>query len=245
MIRAIIPTILMLGGLTGCVAPAVERTADPDLPVVATFSIVAHDPATGELGIAVESKFLAVGAVVPWAQAGVGAIATQSFANTSYGPRGLELLASGLSPDEVMKKLTEADDGRDRRQLGIVAAGGRSATFTGSKCQAWSGGHRGKHYAVQGNILAGEKVVQAMAVVFERSQGQGDLGERLLAALRAGQEAGGDQRGRQSAAILIVKERGGYGGFNDRYCDLRVDDHRRPIEELIRIYELHKKLRRR
>ena len=202
-----------------------------------TFSIVAYDAGTGELGVAVQSKFLAVGAAVPWAKANVGAVATQSYANTSYGPEGLRLLAQGLSPEEVLERLTSADPGRDLRQVGIVDANGRAAAFTGAKCLPWAGHLVGENFACQGNILASGKVVEAMAEAFAGARGA--LAERLLSALAAGQAAGGDRRGQQSAALLVVKEKGGYGGFNDRYIDLRVDDHPRPIEELKRIYELH------
>ena len=206
------------------------------MPEVATFSIVAFDPATESLGVAVQSKFLAVGAVVPWARAGVGAIATQALANTGYGPRGLELLAQGLSPEEVARRLLAEDEGREDRQFGIVDARGRSAAFTGSRCFEWAGHVTGPGFAVQGNILAGPAVVEAMADAYQRTTG--DLASRLLAALHAGQKAGGDRRGRQSAAILIVREQGGYGGFNDRYMDLRVDDHPDPIGELERLVGL-------
>jgi uncharacterized Ntn-hydrolase superfamily protein len=205
---------------------------------VSTFSIVAYDPATGDLGIAVESKFLAVGAVVPWAKAGVGAVATQSWANTTYGPRGLELLAQERTPDEVMAALTGPDEHRALRQVGIVDAKGRAATYTGNECFAWAGGVTGPNYACQGNILVSEATVQALAGTFEATTG--GLWDRLLAALAAGQVAGGDSRGQESAALLVVREGGGYGGFNDRFIDLRVDDHPHPIEELARLLELHK-----
>ena len=205
---------------------------------VATFSIVACDPATGDLGIAVESKFLGVGAVVPWAKAGVGAIATQSWANTTYGPKGLELLAQGQAPDEVLAALTGPDEHSASRQVGIVDARGRAATFTGGECFAWAGGITGPNYACQGNILVSKATVQALARTFEATPG--GLWDRLLAALAAGQAAGGDSRGQESAALLVVREGGGYGGFNDRFIDLRVDDHPQPIEELARLLELHK-----
>ncbi|MGH7342948.1 MAG: DUF1028 domain-containing protein, partial [Candidatus Rokuibacteriota bacterium] len=203
-------------------------------PVVATYSIVAYDPETKELGIAVQSKFIAVGAVVPWAKAGVGVVATQSYANTTFGPKGLELLEKGEKPDDVLAKLLEADPGREHRQVGVVDAKGRSATFTGKKCNAWAGGITGENYCVQGNILAGEAVVQGMDKAYK--QVTGDLGDRLIAALQGGQDAGGDIRGMQSAALLIVRQGWGYGGFNDRYRDVRVDDHPKPIEELKRVY---------
>ncbi len=201
-----------------------------------TFSLVAVDLATGELGIAVASKFLAVGAVVPWARAGVGALATQSYANVSYGPRGLELLAAGYAAQETLARLLADDPERELRQVGIVDARGGAATFTGSSCHAWAGGRVGSGYAVQGNILVGPAVVNAMAETFESTSGP--LAARLLAALAAGDRAGGDRRGRQSAALLVVKERGGYGGYTDRMIDLRVDDHPNPVEELQRLYRI-------
>ncbi len=203
-----------------------------------TFSIVARDLQAGESGIAVQSKFLAVGAVVPWAKAGVGAIATQSWANTSYGPRGLELLASGLSASETLTQLTSEDENRAMRQVGIIAITGTPATFTGDQCFPWAGGQTGGDYACQGNILVGEETVLAMARTFEQTTGR--LCDRLLAALAAGQAAGGDSRGQQSAALLVVREGAGYGGFNDRFIDLRVDDHPQPIDELRRLLQLHK-----
>ena len=206
-------------------------------PHPSTFSIVAFDPATGDLGIAVQSKFIAVGAVVPWAKAGVGAIATQSYANTAYGPNGLALLEKGLSAQETIERLTAADEGRAMRQVGIVSARGDAATFTGEECHDWAGGVVGEHYCCQGNILVSGETVTAMASAFEGTDGA--LADRLLAALSAGQAAGGDKRGQQSAAILVVREKGGYGGYNDILLDLRVDDHPAPIEELIRIYRLY------
>lgn len=201
---------------------------------IATFSIVAVDLATGELGVAVASKFLAVGAVVPWARAGVGAVATQSYANVSYGPTGLELMAAGYSAGETLARLLADDPERELRQVGIVDARGGTATFTGSACHAWAGGRTGPGYAVQGNILTGPEVVDAMAHTFETTEGP--LAARLLAALAAGDAAGGDRRGKQSAALLVVKERGGYGGYTDRFIDLRVDDHPEPVAELQRLY---------
>ena len=220
---------------------AICAGAEP--PRVATFSIVACDPKTGELGVAVQSRFLGVGAVVPWAKAGVGAIATQSLANTNYGPEGLKLLASGIGPEDVVKRLTEADPQRAVRQLGIVNAAGKVATFTGGECNAWAGGRTGANFSAQGNILAGEGVVNAMAESFEKSADNGkELGQRLIDALQAGQAAGGDKRGMQSAALLVVREGWGYAGLNDRYRDVRVDDHTEPIAELQRIYDLHKRV---
>lgn len=209
--------------------PVAQQSQRP----VNTFSIVGFDPATGDLGIAVQSKFLAVGSVVPWARAGVGAVATQSWANTAYGPRGLELLAAGKSPDEVMAALIASDDRPQQRQAGIVDALGRSATYTGPECNAWAGGVAGPNFAAQGNILVGKATVVALAEMFQRSTGP--LWHRLVAALTAAQRAGGDSRGQQSAALLVVREGGGYGGYNDRLLDLRVDDHPQPIDELARI----------
>jgi uncharacterized Ntn-hydrolase superfamily protein len=201
-----------------------------------TFSIIGFDPVEKEWGIAVQSKFLGVGAVVPWAKAGVGAVATQSYANTSYGPRALELMAEGKTAEETLKLILEEDKEKEMRQVGIIDSFGNPATFTGSQCYNWAGGITGNHFAAQGNILVDELTVGKMAETFISTTGT--LAERLLAALDAGQEAGGDSRGQQSAALYVVKERGGYGAFNDRYIDLRVDDHPQPIKELIRIYGL-------
>ncbi len=205
---------------------------------LSTFSLVAYDPENGDLGIAVESKFLSVGAVVPWARAGIGAIATQSYANTSYGPRGLALLKHGKTPKQVGDQLIARDKDRDARQFGIVDARGRAFSYTGSGCYAWAGGRIGKNFAAQGNILAGAGVVDALAETFEKTRGE--LADRLVAALAAGQAAGGDKRGQESAALLVVRAKGGYAGFNDRYIDLRVDDHPAPIEELKRLLDLHR-----
>lgn len=201
-----------------------------------TFSILAFDAPTGDLGIAVASKFLAVGAVVPWARAGIGAVATQAYANTAYGPRGLALLAGGATAAEALGALTRDDAEAGRRQVGVVDARGGAATFTGGGCHAWAGGRTGEHYACQGNILVSGATVDAMAETFE--QASGDLASRLLVALAAGQAAGGDSRGQQSAALLVVRRRCGYGGWNDRYVDLRVDDHVSPIDELARLLGL-------
>lgn len=204
---------------------------------LATFSIVAYDPAAREWGVATQSKFLAVGTVVPWARAGVGAIATQAHANTSYGPDGLALLAEGLSAPEALERLTSADPERDHRQAGIVDAQGRAATFTGKACMDWAGGVTGSCYACQGNILVSGETVQAIAYSFERSHGE--LADRLVDALAAGQKAGGDRRGQQSACVVSVREKGGYAGYNDRYLDLRVDDDPQPIRKLKRLVQLH------
>jgi uncharacterized Ntn-hydrolase superfamily protein len=216
-----------------------EKKMKKNVPkeVIATFSIVGFDPKTGEIGVAVQSKFIGVGSVVPWAKAGVGAVATQSWANPAYGPDGLDLMAQGKSAQETLDILIANDEGRDVRQVGIVDANGNAATFTGKDCMDWAGGIAGKNFAAQGNILVSEDTVQAMAQTFETSAGT--LAERLLKALDEGQAAGGDRRGRQSAALYIAKEKGGYLGANDRYIDLRVDDHPDPIKELIRIYQLH------
>lgn len=203
---------------------------------VNTYSIVAYDPVKKEWGVAVASKFLAVGSVVPWAQAGAGAVATQSFANTSYGPRALARMANGQSAKEVIKELTDDDSGKELRQVGIVDAKGEAATFTGKNCMAWASGKTGKNYCCQGNILDGEHVINAMSKAFETTKGP--LAWRLMAALEAGENAGGDKRGKQSAAILVVREKGGYGGYNDRAVDLRVDDHPNPVQELARILAL-------
>lgn len=201
-----------------------------------TFSIVGYDPKEKEWGIAVQSKFLGVGAVVPFAKAGVGAVATQSYANTAYGPEALQLFSEGKSAEEVIEIITSRDEHKDLRQVGVIDANGNSATFTGEKCYDWAGGIAGEHFAAQGNILVDEQTVQAMADTFQATSGT--LAERLLKALDAGQRAGGDSRGQQSAALLVVKEAGGYGGYNDRLIDLRVDDHPEPIKELIRVFGL-------
>lgn len=214
-------------------AAPLSRTVPLSGDLVATFSIVGFDPDTGDLGVAVQSKFFGVGVVVPFAEAGVGAVATQSYANTTFGPRGLELLRSGMAADDVIAALLADDPDPGLRQLGLIDAHGNAANHTGSDNLPWAGGRIGEHYAAQGNILAGPEVVTAMATTFETTGG--DLASRLVAALAAGQEAGGDARGRQSAALLVVREGGGYGGFNDRFIDLRVDDHATPILELQRL----------
>jgi uncharacterized Ntn-hydrolase superfamily protein len=202
---------------------------------ISTFSIVARDLATGELGIAVASRFFSVGSVVPWAKANVGAIATQSFANTSFGWRGLELLEKGASPEEVKEILLRNDDNPNRRQFGIVSSEGNSITYTGTECLPWAGGRSGPNYAIQGNILAGESVVTYMEKTFLETTGT--LADRLYAALLAGNEQGGDARGKQSAAMLVVKENAGYGGYTDRAIDIRVDDHAEPFKELGRLLD--------
>lgn len=211
------------------------QTEVQDKDLIATFSIVARDSTTGELGVAVASRFFAVGNVVPWAKAGVGAVATQAFANTSFGWRGLELLEKGANPDQVSDILLRDDDNPKQRQFGIVSADGKSATYTGPGCNAWAGGRSGPNYAVQGNILAGEQVVVAMEKAFLETAGT--LADRMFAALLAGEENGGDARGKQSAALLVVKENAGYGGYTDRAIDIRVDDHAEPFKELGRLLD--------
>jgi uncharacterized Ntn-hydrolase superfamily protein len=210
-------------------------------PVVATYSIVGCDLEARQWGVAVQSKFLAVGSVVPWAEPEVGAIATQAYANPSYGPNGLKLLRDGLTASEVVERLTSEDDGRDERQLGVVDAHGGSASWTGPECNDWAGGRTGSGYAAQGNILVGEETVAALAKTYEESA-RLSLVQRLIECLAAAQAAGGDRRGQQSASVLVVQRNGGYAGLSDILVDLRVDDHERPIQELRRIYGLHQRL---
>ncbi|MDC3284554.1 DUF1028 domain-containing protein [Opitutales bacterium] len=209
-------------------------------PSISTYSIVARDQQTGEIGVAVQSKFIAVGAVVPYAQAEVGAIASQAWGNPRYGPVGLDLLARGKTAEQVIRLMTEADPNREHRQLAVIGTEGNASIFTGKKCNDWAGGKAGFNYAVQGNLLAGAEVIHAMSVGFEEANGT--LAERMIASLHAGQQAGGDKRGKQSAALLIVKTGWGYGGLSDRFRDLRVDDHPSPIKELERIYYLHRNI---
>ncbi|MDP9304085.1 MAG: DUF1028 domain-containing protein [Actinomycetota bacterium] len=209
--------------------------------VVATYSIVACDLDAGQWGVAVQSKFLAVGSVVPWAEPRVGAIATQSYANPRYGPDGLALLGEGRSAEEVVELLTAADDGRAERQVGVVDAQGRAATFTGEACHDWAGGRTGTNYAAQGNILVSQETVDALAVTFEQNAHL-SLAERLVECLAAAQAAGGDRRGQQSASLLIVEKDAGYANLSDVVVDLRVDDHELPIVELLRLYGLHLEL---
>lgn len=225
----IIATVLLALAAAGT-SPAAGQ------PAVGTYSIVARDPVTGDFGVAVQSKFMAVGAVVPWAKANVGAIATQALANTSFGPEGLRMLSFGWTAQEVLDSLIASDPDRDHRQVGIVDPQGNSLAYTGTRCQAYAAHRLGPGYAVQGNILAGPAVIDGMGLAYERTQG--DLADKLLAALAAAEKAGGDSRGRQSAALLIVREGGGYGGLNDRMVDLRVDDHPDPVGELARLYSL-------
>jgi uncharacterized Ntn-hydrolase superfamily protein len=210
-----------------------------DIPNIATFSIVAYDSIAGEWGVAVQSRFLAVGAVVPFARAGIGAVASQAWGNTAFGPQALELMSRGLYADSTMKIILSTDTDRTYRQVGLIDSKGRAATYTGKDCQAWAGGIVGEGFCVQGNILTSEDVVKAMAQGFQNSSGR--LAQRLLVALYAGQKAGGDKRGMQSAALLIVSKNGGYSGYNDQLVDLRVDDHPDPIKELERIFYLHEK----
>ena len=206
-------------------------------PRPSTFSIVGYDPQVREWGVAVQSKFLCVGALVSWARAGAGAVATQSYANTSFGPEGLALMEQGLSAQEALDRLVADDEGRARRQVGLIDATGRAATYTGAECHDWAGGLTGANFAAQGNILVSGATVEAMATAFEAAQGE--LADRLVAALAAGQAAGGERRGQQSAAVLVVRAEGGYGGYNDRYLDLRVDDDPAPIERLQALVDLH------
>jgi uncharacterized Ntn-hydrolase superfamily protein len=211
------------------------RPSVPD-DVVATFSIVACDVERREWGIAVQSRVLAVGSIVPFAKGDVGAVATQSYANTTFGPKGLELLAQGTPADIVVQTLTSGDVDRRKRQLAVVDRSGSIACYTGEECLEWAGSKSGRNYSCQGNILSGPEVVEEMAKAFEDTEGR--LADRMMAALFAGQEAGGDRRGQQSAAILVVKKDAGYGGFDDRMIDLRVDDHETPIDELKRLLDI-------
>ena len=207
-------------------------------PPVATYSICACALEAVQWGVATQSKFHAVGSVVPWAEPQVGAIATQAYANPRYGPDGLALLKDGLGAEKVVERLTSADDGRTHRQLGIVDAQGRSATYTGDECHAWAGGRAGDGYAAQGNILVSGATVDAIAATFEATADK-PLAERLLDCLDAAEAAGGDSRGRQSAALLVVERDGGYANLSDVLVDLRVDDHADPLVELRRIYRMH------
>jgi uncharacterized Ntn-hydrolase superfamily protein len=209
--------------------------------IVATYSIAACDLAAGQWGVATQSKFLAVGSVVPWAEPHVGAIATQAYANPRYGSEGLRLLRDGLAAEEVVERMTAADEGRSERQLGIVDVEGRAAAYTGSECLDWAGHRTGPCYAAQGNILVGAETVDAIADTFERN-GSLPLAQRLIECLAAAQVAGGDSRGQQSAALLVVEKDGGYAQLSDTLVDLRVDDHPHPIDELRRLYTLHDQL---
>jgi uncharacterized Ntn-hydrolase superfamily protein len=204
-----------------------------------TFSIVARSPDGRALGVAVASKFLAVGAVVPAAEAEVGAVATQAYANLAFRPQGLTLLRTGVAPADAVAGLTAADPARASRQLGVVGATGDGATFTGDACPDWAGGTAGDGYAIQGNILAGPRVVDAMRDAWLAPAGEASFPRRLVATLRAGDAAGGDRRGRQSAALLVVATGAGYGGGGDVAVDLRVDDHADPVAELGRLLDVH------
>lgn len=204
--------------------------------VVSTFSIVACDLKNRQWGVATQSRVLAVGSIVPFAQAEVGAVATQSWANTSFGPEGLKMLNAGRTARETLDDLLQQDEGRAQRQVALVDRLGRVAHFTGEECLDWAGAKTGENFCCLGNILTGEEVVKEMADTFQKTVGP--LADKMMSAMAAGQAAGGDRRGRQSAALLIVQEMAGYGGFDDRYIDLRVDDHPRPIEELGRLLEL-------
>lgn len=206
--------------------------------LVPTYSIVAHDSSTGDLGVAVQSRYFSVGSVVPWAEADVGAVATQSFVNVSYGPQGLQLLKEGLAVEEVIERLTGQDEGREFRQLGIVDAKGNAAAYSGAKCLEWAGSRVGNGYSVQGNILTGKEVVEKMAEKFESAKGE--LASRLVAALEAAEKAGGDARGRQSAALLVVRKNAGRGGYGDKFVELRVEDHPDPVSELKRLLKMHR-----
>jgi len=228
---AMAAAVLSAAALSLAPAPARAKVT------ISTFSIVACDTVTQELGVAVQSKYFSVGGVVPWAEAGVGAVATQANVNPSLGPRALALLRTGLSAPEVMRALAAADSGWDGRQFGIVDAKGRAANWTGKRCLDWAGGEAGTAFAVQGNILAGPAVTAGMARAFRETQGE--LAERLIAALEAAQAAGGDKRGQQSAAIIVVRPSATNPEYRERYIDLRVEDHKTPIKELRRVWEIH------
>jgi uncharacterized Ntn-hydrolase superfamily protein len=211
----------------------------PSVPI-STFSIIARDSETNELGVAVQSKFIAVGSVVPYAKAGIGAVASQAWGNVQYGPVGLKLLSQGIKTEQIITLMIKTDPLQKHRQVAIINQDGNTSNHTGTECLNWAGTRSGKNFSVQGNLLTGPQVVEAMANSFKKSSGF--LAERLIMALQAGQDAGGDKRGMQSAALLVVKENWGYGGLNDRFRDLRVDDHSNPIQELNRIYKIHRKI---
>jgi len=231
---SIIFVIILLSSV--CWSQQEDRGVYDGINHISTFSIVARDPVTGELGVGVASRFFAVGSVVPWAEAEIGAVATQSFANTSFGWKGLDLLANGLTPQEALTVLLREDDNPTKRQVGIVDHQGRSATYTGDECIHWAGGRNGENYAIQGNILVSEAVVVAMESAFLETSGT--LAERIYTALLAGDEKGGDSRGKQSAALIIVKEGAGYGGYTDLAIDIRVDDDVEPFQELGRLLQI-------
>ncbi len=239
VIRVTILWLSLANNVFGGVGGLADEAPTPGLqqePQIATFSIVARDPETGDYGVAVQSRYFAVGEVVPHAKAKVGAVATQARGNLLYGPQGLALLGEGLAAEEVIQRLLAPDPLRDERQVGVVDAVGRAASYTGDECLAWAGSRIGAGYAVQGNLLAGPQVVDAIATAFEATPG--DFATRLVYALAAGQAAGGDARGRQSAALLIVREKGGYLGLTDRYIDLHIEDHATPIRELARLLRI-------
>ncbi len=237
VVRALGLAVLVTAALTSRGGPV--RAQSEDAPPLSTFSIVACDPATGQLGVAVQSRVVAAGAIVPAARAGVGAIASQATANVTFKPRALDMLAKGSSPEEVKQHFSDSDEGIENRQFAIIDAACHVANFTGTENIPWAGMRSGSHYSVQGNILTGPEVVDSMAAAFERAEEMGKpLAERLLDALKAGQAAGGDRRGRQGAGLLVVQEGGGYGGGDDRYIDLRVEDHVAPILELERVYKV-------
>ncbi len=232
----------LLVGLAFLVPGCSTQKPERDEKIVATYSIVAFDPVTGDLGVAVQSKFFGVGIVVPWTKAGVGAVATQASANITYGTKALRLLEQGKGADEIVTLLTADDERRETRQFGVIDAKGNAASFTGKECLAFAGHIVGKNHAVQGNILVGEAVLKNMSAAFEAaSKLEGSqLADWLTAALQAGEDAGGDSRGRQSAALLVVRDKAGYGGESDRFIDLRVEDHPDPTRELSRLLALHK-----
>ncbi len=208
------------------------------MKAISTFSLVARDPETGDLGVVTASKFLAVGSAVPFAEANIAAIATQSYANTTFGPRCIAALKNNIPLSLIQKAFAQTDPQHEQRQYGLVDAAGNSLSFTGAECHSWAGGQSGENYAAQGNLLTGPEVIESLLEAFFSSQEP--LPERLMTALSAGDEAGGDKRGRQSAALLVVRDKGGYGGFNDRYIDLRVDDHPKPIPELRRLLAMQR-----
>ena len=222
------------------ILPSESSKTDLSALPVSTFSIIARDVKTGEIGVAVQSKFVAVGSVVPYAEAGVGAVATQAWGNVKYGPSGLKLLSQGKKAADVIELLINSDPQHGHRQVAVIGLEGNASSYTGKRCLGWAGSKLGENFSVQGNLLAGPEVVEAMAASFKKTSGV--LSERLIDALRAGQSAGGDKRGMQSAALLVVRKKWGYGGLNDRFRDLRVDDHSNPIEELERIYNIHRKV---
>jgi uncharacterized Ntn-hydrolase superfamily protein len=229
--RRAVPVFTLVLALAAS-APALARHQP------STFSIVAYDSVTQELGVAVESKYFSVGRVVPWAEAGVGAVATQANVNASYGPRSLDLLRGGESPQDILRTLATGDSLWSSRQLGIVDAHGRAASWTGPRCNTWAGSETGVSFACQGNILAGPAVVANMAKAFRDSHGE--LAGRLVTALEAAQAAGGDKRGQQSATLIVVRPSKGHPEYAWRYVDLHVEDHRTPIRELRRLWEIHR-----